>query len=62
MQSQLFFPFATNSHPFTQVDLYSCPQKMAPGLRHYPHADQAKLHLYGENKDIWIGDINSRYD
>jgi hypothetical protein len=33
---------------------------MAPGLRHYPHADQKALHLYNDNKDIYIGDVNSR--
>lgn len=36
------------------------PNMSPPILRHFAHADQAKLHLYGENKDIYIGDINSR--
>ena len=71
MPSQLFFPFNTSKAPHGHgepsiYDLPSTPSTpvatMAPALRHYPHADQAQLHLYGENKDIWIGDVNSRYN
>lgn len=58
MSQELLVPHFTASNSI--LPNLILPNMAPPALQHFPHADQARLHLYGENKDIYIGDVQSR--